>query len=507
MISLWLDGAAPIPTDTFQPGTHFDTVVVGAGLTGLATGLMLARSGMRVAVLEARFVGAVTTGHTTGKVSLLQGTTLSHIRRHASDRVLSAYVDGNAAGQGWLLDYADERGIPYEVREAFTYATTLDGLDRLDAEFAAARIAGLSVTEEHDAGLPFPIEGTLRLPGQAQLNPMDVLRTLAADLRALGGVILEGERVTGVSASDPAVVTSTSGETRAATVVLATGAPILERGLYFAKEEAHRSYAAAFTVADDIPRGMYLNAERSTRSLRTAMGPDGQELLLAGGNGHVAGRAESPAAHLAELTAWAEQAFPGAQRTHWWSAQDYRSANQVPFVGWLPRGRGRLYVATGYNKWGMTNAVAAAVGISADILGGHVPWANTIHRRVSSPAAAASAVSLNAGVAAKLATGWGQLAAEGLKKGKEQPAAEPAPVVPADGEGKVYREGTKPVAVSTVNGTTCKLSAVCTHMGGILHWNDSELTWDCPLHGSRFTNEGQLLEGPATKDLPRAGKA
>jgi glycine/D-amino acid oxidase-like deaminating enzyme/nitrite reductase/ring-hydroxylating ferredoxin subunit len=498
MISLWLDGAAPIPTDTFQPGTHFDTVVVGAGLTGLATGLMLARSGMRVAVLEARFVGAVTTGHTTGKVSLLQGTTLSHIRRHASDRVLSAYVDGNAAGQGWLLDYADERGIPYEVREAFTYATTLDGLDRLDAEFAAARIAGLSATEEHDAGLPFPIEGTLRLPGQAQLNPMDVLRTLAADLRALGGVILESERVTGVSASDPAVVTSTSGETRAATVVLATGAPILERGLYFAKEEAHRSYAAAFTVAGDIPRGMYLNAERSTRSLRTAMGPDGQELLLAGGNGHVAGRAESPAAHLAELTAWAEQAFPGAQRTHWWSAQDYRSANQVPFVGWLPRGRGRLYVATGYNKWGMTNAVAAALSLTANLTEMEEPeWARVLHRRMTHPADIATGAAFNAGVGKAIATGWAGAEFEGPTIDRDAPP-------PPEGTGIVgHAHDLAPVAVSTVRGETCALSAVCTHLGGVVRWNDAELSWDCPLHGSRFDADGSVLEGPATKNLPR----
>jgi Rieske Fe-S protein len=80
------------------------------------------------------------------------------------------------------------------------------------------------------------------------------------------------------------------------------------------------------------------------------------------------------------------------------------------------------------------------------------------------------------------------------------------PVVPEEGQGQVYREGTRPVAVSTVDGTTCKLSAVCTHLGGIVHWNDSEQSWDCPLHGSRFTNEGKLLEGPATKNLPTAGK-
>jgi len=110
--SLWLETSPHIPTDTFEWDGHYDTIIVGAGLTGLATALMLARSGMRVLVLEARTVGAVTTGNTTGKVSLLQGTTLSSIRRHASEAVLCAYVDGNTAGQGWLLDFLEEQAVP-----------------------------------------------------------------------------------------------------------------------------------------------------------------------------------------------------------------------------------------------------------------------------------------------------------------------------------------------------------------------------------------------------------
>jgi Rieske Fe-S protein len=241
---------------------------------------------------------------------------------------------------------------------------------------------------------------------------------------------------------------------------------------------------------------------------------DGRRLLLVGGNGHPVGKARSEQAHLDEVLAWAASHFPDATVTHTWSAQDYQATNLMPFFGKLPRGHGHVFVGTGYNKWGMTNAVAAALGISADILGGQLPWADTIHHRIPSPAGAVSAVALNAGVAAKLATDWGRVAA-----GKNPDTAlGPEPAVrrgdgmrtdakqPADGEGKVYRDGARPVAVSTVNGTTCRLSAVCTHLGGIVHWNDSELTWDCPLHGSRFDSDGRQLEGPATRDLPRADR-
>ena len=211
-----------------------------------------------------------------------------------------------------------------------------------------------------------------------------------------------------------------------------------------------------------------------------------------GGNGHPVGRARSAQAYLDSLIAWTSAQFPGASLTHSWSAQDYQATNLMPFFGKLPRGQGRVYFATGYNKWGMTNSVAAALDITASILGTRLPWANIIHHRVSSPAGAASAVSLNAAVAATVAKDWGQVGLKRLDESGERPP---------EGTGVVSLRGRKPVAVSTVDGTSCTLSAVCTHLGGIVRWNDSEKSWDCPLHGSRFSSDGTLLEGPATRDL------
>ncbi|UAJ81682.1 FAD-dependent oxidoreductase [Leifsonia sp. ZF2019] len=489
--SLWNDTAPVIPTDAFERDGRCDTIVVGAGLTGLATAVMLARTGMRVVVLEARAVGAVTTGGSTGKVSLLQGTTLAGIRRRTSDRVLSAYVDGNVAGQGWLLDFLDAQGTPYEVRDAVTYATTRHGIDLLDAELAALHAAGLPATRPEISELPFPVDGALALAGQAQVDPMRVLAALAAELRRLGGRLIEGERVTHVSATDPAVVTSASGRTRADHVVIATGTPILDRGLYFAKTAAERSYLGAFRVPGPIPRSMHLSAESPVRSLRQAADGDG-DLLLVGGNGHPTGRADSPARKIAELTAWAEQHFPGARRTHWWAAQDYRSANHVPFVGWLPRGRGRLFLATGYGKWGMTNAVAAALSLTADLTGETIEWARVLHHRVTRPGDLAEGARINAAAGASAAAAW--------------TVAETSPDIadaaaPAEGTGRVGRRGAEPVAVSTVGGALCAVSGVCTHLGGVVRWNDAELSWDCPLHGSRFAPDGSVLEGPATAPL------
>jgi hypothetical protein len=155
--------------------------------------------------------------------------------------------------------------------------------------------------------------------------------------------------------------------------------------------------------------------------------------------------------------------YPDARETHGWSAQDYSSADDIPFVGRMPRGHGHIYLATGFDKWGLTNAVAAARGITGEILGAEPGWSRTLGDRSTSPRAAAGMARINLGVAAAM-----------LRS---------APRVP--------RTLTR----------TDDVLPVCTHLGGCLHWNDAESTWDCPLHGSRFTRDGQVLEGPASRPL------
>lgn len=491
MTSIWLDRPRATGSDSFIPDEKCDAVVVGAGITGLSTALFLARSGMKVTVLEGRQIGTGTTGRTTAKLSLLQGTVLSGLRRYYSEHVVHAYVEGNREGQAWLLRYLDEHGVAYQRRDAFTFAVSDIGMDRLGTELAASVASGLDVESVTDAGLPFPVRMALRLKDQAQFHPLDVLEAMAADIRERGGRIVEGVRVQTVEAASDERVVTDKGNVSAEIVVLATGMPILNRGLYFAKLKALRSYAAALRVPEpgSLPQGMYLSAETPVRSVRT-LPIDGEELLLVGGNGHQTGRVPSPQRNLDELIGWAKHHFPGAEVTHSWSAQDHQSISRMPFFGKLPRGGGRIYFATGYNKWGLTNAVAASLAISSEILGGDVPWARTLHLRVTSPRGIAPAISLNADVAKRAVT---DLTKSRLHSPEEIP-------VPAEGAGTVVtHEG--PVAVSTVKGTTCKLSAVCTHLGGIVTWNDAEKSWDCPLHGSRFSAAGEVLEGPATKNL------
>lgn len=492
MTSIWWKTDDTATRPPLPPGQRHDFVVVGAGLTGLVTALLLAAAGKDVAVVEGRRIGVGTTGLTTGKVSLLQSTRASRIAEHRSLDTLRSYLDANRDGQRWLLEFCESHAVAVQHRAAVTYAQTGAATDDIRAEHEITRAAGLPTEYVAKLDTPFPSFGGVRLPDQAQLDPMDVLLALAADLEARSIPIYESTRVHGVGweARGDHLVRTDQADLRAGTVILATGAPLLDRGGFFARVTAQRSYLSAFRIGEPVPDEMFISADSPTRSLRTVPVDDG-ELLLVGGNGHEVGRAENTAELVDDLIEWTRRVLPTAEPVTHWSAQDYMPVGELPYAGPVLPGSDRILIATGYAKWGLTNGVAAALALAGHITGASPAWAPVFTTwRPPALHAITSTVSANTAVLQHLTTGW----LTGMRgDGPED--------LPAEGCGRVRRQGLRPVATATVDGVTTSVSAICPHLYGVVRWNSAEKSWDCPLHGSRFAADGTVLEGPATGPL------
>ena len=469
LTSLWQDRHAPTePAQPSEVGGHYNVAVVGGGLTGLTTALLLGRAGRSVVVLEAGPIGHGTTGRSTAKVSLLQGTRLSAIAGKHDAEMVGHYVEAQREGFAWLAQFCDEHGVDVQHRDAYTYANQASGESTLRKELEVAERAGLKVEWVDEAPLPFPIRGAVRLADQLQLDPMELLGALAAQATAHGVDVVERVRVEKVRGSGPVRLGTSAGDVTADRVVVATNMPILDRGGFFARMEPARSYCLAFRTERPAVDAMYLSADQPSRSLRDAPSDDGGHLLLVGGNGHRVGRRGSTVLRLEELRRWTAEHWPDAVETHAWSAQDYLPHHSLPFAGPVLPGTTSIRVAGGYSKWGMTNAVSASLALTAQLLGGHIEWSEAFRtwsrHEVSGLAKAAKA---NGEVGFEMTRGWLDVA----------------------------------IHLSTRHDD---VSRVCTHLGGIVNWNDAESSWDCPLHGSRFDEDGGVLEGPAVCGLRRA---
>ncbi len=375
-----------------------------------------------------------------------------------------------------------------ERRPAVTFAASADELKSVAGEFDAAQAAGLDVEwRDEDAGLPYSVAGAVWLHDQVFVHPVRHVRALAEAFVEAGGTIHERSRVMSVDAGDPCVVHTDSASVRAGQVVIATHYPILDRGLFFARLEATRSYCSAVRVSGDLPQAMAISAGSTSRSLQW----DG-DVLIVGGEGHSAGKSGVTAERFETLETFA--------RSHWdvqapagrWSAQDPVPYDHLPMIGPLvPRSK-RLWVATGWAKWGLTGGTFAARILADAVAGRDNEWASTF---------TPSRISLTSTPeVAKLGGKFSALMAADRVTPAEVSDAEDVP----PGEARVVRDGTgKAGFYRDPDGTLQGVSLRCTHLGCLLRFNAAETSWDCPCHGSRFDVDGSVLEGPAVHALER----
>src|SRR4051812_32438310 len=479
--SLWLDGAPTEAPEGLAPGAAADVAVIGGGITGLTTALALKRDGATVAVIEAGRAGHGVTGCNTAKVTALQGTVYSAILRRHGDEAAAAYAQASAAAVEHVAELGRDIDCDLARRDAFTYGEH----GAVEAEAEAAAAAGLPVELTDAVDLPYPVPAAVQLARQVEFHPVRYAAGLAAAIAGDGCVVAEGVRALSVSEGDPCRVETTAGPVTAGRVVVATHYPFLDRGLFFARLEVQRSYCIAARVRGPLPQGMSISAGSPTRSVRSY-----GELLIVGGEGHTTGSSDARPERFARLEAFAREHWDVREVTHRWSAQDPVPYDHLPLVGPYHPGTSRLYVATGFMKWGLSGGTAAGL-LLADLLAGRTdgsPWdPNRLSLR-STPKLA----ELNARAGGHF-TGdrlWPTLSAD-------------TDAVPA-GEARVLRDGLgKKGVYRDEDGGLHGVSLRCTHLGCLVRFNAAERSWDCPCHGSRFDVDGAVLEGPAVRPLDR----
>lgn len=490
--SPWLAGVAPPSWPTLEGDLEVDCVVVGAGIAGLTIASRLRASGSSVAVLEADRVGRGTTGHTTGKITSQHGLTYrSLIERHGKDQA-RAYAQANQQAIEDIQDTVERLDVACSFQRLPSYVYTQDPRRRsdLEAEQSVARDLGLPASLTTEIDLPFPIELALRFDDQAMFDVGPYILALAQDLSSDKGLIFEHSRAVGIAERGNGVtVYTTSGRVTAANAIVATLIPFVDRSGFFARLKPSRAYGVAAQLNGGEITGMHINADRPTRSTRPWRTDDGSGLIVVG-EGHSVGHRKAQPRRWEDLEEWAHRHFDVGSFEYRWSAQDFESVDQIPYVGRAPLMK-RTYVATGFRKWGLASATAAADMIADLLAGRQNDWAAAFDAtRLGGVQALARMSLLNLEVANRFIKGrLGRLFARSVDD-------------LARGQGSLVRvDGTTVAAYRDTNGGLHSLSPTCTHLGCTVRWNRAEESWDCPCHGSRFDVDGKILDGPATEPL------
>lgn len=493
-VSYWV-ASTPAPEHPPLSGDlKVDVGVIGAGIVGIVTALLLQQRGKRVALLEMDRVVQGATGFTTAKLTAGHGLIYKGLIKKHGLETATAYSLANHAGMKLVHEITRTNAIEcdLESRSNFVYAHSASTAASILEEVEACKEIGFEAEYLADLELPFGIAGGMRQPDQAQFHPRKFLLGALDAFVALGGSVFEGTRAESLNEGKECLIQTSGGAVRCAHVVVATHYPFIDRALLFPRVHAKRSYAVAGPAdLSKFPEGMYISADEPTRSLRTVRDGD-RTLLLVGGEGHSVGEPTAPTGAYERLEEWGAQHF-GLKTEYRWSTQDGISVDSLPFVGTYRPGVDNVHVATAFGKWGMSNGPAAAQVIADAITGVENPFRELYDpKRIKIGASARKMLAENS----KVATHF-------FRDRVWHPQGEDLDDL-APGEAGVAELPLKPVAAYRDDaGVLHKVSATCTHLGCVVAWNAAERSWDCPCHGSRFDYDGKVIQGPAVKDLDR----
>ncbi len=432
MESVWLDGAALPHYPQLRGEITTDVLIIGGGMAGILCAYELKRLGVDVCLVEASRLGQCITKNTTAKLTAQHGMIYRKLFRQFGLEKTRLYLEANQAALRRMQALCRQIDCDYSQQDNFIYSR--DDRNKLEAELAVLQRLGFPGSLAEDLPLPFETVGAVRFPDQGQFHPLKFLSAVAEGLHAY--------EESPVRELTPHTAATDQGRIHFKKAIVATHFPFLNKhGSYFLKMYQQRSYVLALENAPLYP-GMYLDEKENGLSFRTHDGA-----LLLGGGGHRTGKTGG---NWAVLEDFARTHYPEARVTHRWATQDCMTLDSVPYIGRYSLRTPDLFVATGFNKWGMTTSMVAAQLLSDLVLEIDNPY-----ELVFSPS----------------------------------------------------RSMLRPqLAVNAWEATTNLLTLTtrrCPHLGCALKWNPQEHSWDCPCHGSRFTEEGKLIDNPATGDLKK----
>ncbi|MDY3760810.1 MAG: FAD-dependent oxidoreductase [Eubacteriales bacterium] len=432
MRSLWKATASLPEFPELVGDVRTDVLIIGGGIAGILTAYLLHEKGVRYVLVEKGRICSGTTGNTTAKITFQHGLIYDKILKSDGTEAARKYLAANRAAFDKYAELCGKTDCDYEIKDNYVYST--DDRRKLEKEVEALEKIGYIADLCENVPLPVKTVGAVKFPDQAQFNPLKFLSSVAEGLNIYENTFVREMR------GNTAV--TDKGKIHADTVIAATHFPFINKhGSYFLKLYQHRSYVIALENAQDV-NGMYVDECDTGLSFRNYEG-----LLLLGGGGHRTGK---KGGNWAELRAFAAKKYPNSREKHFWATQDCMSLDGIPYIGRYSAKTHGFYVASGFNKWGMTGSMTAAMLLSDMILGKRNGFASVFDpsRSIVKP----------------------QLFINGAE------------------------------AVCNLLTPSKKR---CPHLGCALKWNEAERSWDCPCHGSRFTEHGSVLDNPANGDLPK----
>lgn len=476
MKSVWSESCKFRKREALNKDIKTDVLVIGAGIAGILTAYMLKQKGREVVLIDAAEIASGNTKNTTAKITSQHDLIYSKLISEFGEEKARQYAKANELAIKKYKEIIEYKRIECDFEEKPAYVYSLNEVDVLKEEVEAAKNLGIDAEFVQEVNLPFKIKGAVKFNNQAQFNPLKFLRGISNEL-----VIYENTRA--LEIKENLVVTS-GGNITANNIVVATHYPIMNApGYYFMKMHQERSYVLALENTSEID-GMYIDLNKEGYSFRTY-----NNLLLLGGISHRTGENEEGGSY-DELRKVVKKLYPKAKEKYYWSAQDCMTIDGIPYIGRYSNETPNIYVATGFNKWGMTSSMVSAMIISDMILEKENDFSE-----IFSPRRFDLSLSIN-----NIANDLIETAKNFIAQKVYIPSSEIEHIKNGHG-GIIEYNGEKVGVYKDKEGKEFFVSTKCTHLGCQLSWNADELTWDCPCHGSRFDYKGRLIGSPATKDL------